>query len=119
MLKKMRFALRRSVTMSNLLEILADTYAGRSAFLFGEPLGYSRFPQAGFTYGEAVLFTNLVAEALIRDFDLKKGERVLLMTPNPAEFLLLIIAVIKSGGIAVPLDHRLPSPEVRNRAECC
>jgi acyl-coenzyme A synthetase/AMP-(fatty) acid ligase len=119
MRKKMRFAMRRSVTMSNLLESLAAGYDRHSAFLHTDPLGYNRFPQAGFSYGDAILFTSLVAEALIRDFDLKKGERVILMTSNPTELLLLVLAVIKSGGIAVPLDHRLPSPEVRYRAGSC
>jgi acyl-coenzyme A synthetase/AMP-(fatty) acid ligase len=117
--EKIRFALRRSVTVSNLLESLAGVYGEREAFLLDEPLGCKRFPHACLTYGDGILFTNLMAEALIRDHDLKKGERVLLMTPDPAELILLAIGIIKAGGMVVPLDHRLPLPEIAHRASGC
>ena len=119
MRKKIAFALRRLVTVSNLLESLNDAYGYGRAMLLPAPLGYGKFNGESLTYGQCVSFTNLVCEALIRRLDMKKGERVLIISPSGAELLLLALAVIKGGGIAVPLDHRLPLRELRNRAEGC
>lgn len=119
MRRKLRLALRRLLTMANLFENLVEVYGDREVLSLGNSLDYRLFPSRILTYRDCVLFTNLAAEALIRELDLKKGERALTIIPNPGEFLLLSMAVIKAGGIIVPLDHRLPEDEIRRRAEGC
>lgn len=117
MRKRLEFALRGRVTMSNLLESLAESFGKDERF----PLDIRHGPGSSLamSYGDAVLFTNLVAEALIRDLDLKKGERVLLINPSSKDLLLLSIGIIKAGGMVVPLDHRLGTDELKRRSEAC
>jgi long-chain acyl-CoA synthetase len=119
MRKELCFSLNRLVTVANLFESLEEAFGDGQALLLPEPLGYSRFTRDSLTYSECSLFTNLACEALIRELDMKKGERVLLLLPGNVELMLLAVAVIKAGGIAVPLDHRLPAAEIRDSAEGC
>ncbi|MEW6555014.1 MAG: AMP-binding protein [Actinomycetota bacterium] len=119
MLQRTRLAVRRLLTMANLFENLAVMYGDREVLDLAEPLGYRLFPHAVLNSGDCLRFTNLAAEAFIRDLDLKKGERVLILTPNRGEFMLLAAATIKAGGIVVPLDSTLPAGEIRGRAEGC
>jgi long-chain acyl-CoA synthetase len=111
--------MRSLLTMSNLFENLADVYGDREVLNLAEPLGYRLFPAAAMSYRDCLRFTNLAAEAFVRDLDLKKGDRVLLIIPDGSELLLLAVALIKAGGIAVPLDAGLPEEEMRRRAETC
>ncbi|OFW58760.1 MAG: hypothetical protein A2W01_01320 [Candidatus Solincola sediminis] len=110
MRKKFEFALRRQALPPNFLESLADCFGENKQSLINSQ---------EISYRDAITFTNLVAEALIRDLDLKKGERVLLVNPNPEDFFLLSLAIIKAGGILVPIDSRLGGEEIRRRARLC
>lgn len=119
MLKRTRLAVRSLLTMSNLFENLSEAYGGGEAISLAEPPGYRLFPAASLSCRDCLHFTNLAAEAFIRDLDLKKGERALVMTPRGGELMLASAALIKAGGIAVPLDARLETGEVLARAGWC
>lgn len=105
--------------MANLFENLVEIYGEREAMLLDEPLGYRLFPSTQLTFPDCVRFTNLAAEAFIRDLDLKKGERVVLLGREPGELFLVAVAVIKAGGIAVPLDLQSDDEEIRDRVRGC
>ena len=47
------------------------------------------------------------------------GDRVALLTGNRAEFILVFLAVMRLGAIAVPIGHRLQAPEVAYILEHC
>jgi acyl-CoA synthetase (AMP-forming)/AMP-acid ligase II len=115
MFKKLGFALKRQVTPSNMLESLAECFGMDSPFLIDTYDPGQKGRAMG--YGDAITFSNLVAEALIRDLDLKKGERVVVINPNPKDLLLIGIGVMKSGGMLVPLEPTLDGAEIRRRAE--
>jgi acyl-coenzyme A synthetase/AMP-(fatty) acid ligase len=119
MLERTRLAVRRLLTMANLFENLNAAYGDREVLSLAEPLGYRLFPSATLSGGDCLHFTNLAAEAFIRDLDLKKGERVLILTPYGGEFMLLAAALIKAGGVVVPVDHALPAVDIRERATGC
>jgi fatty-acyl-CoA synthase len=119
MFKKLKFALRRLVTMANLFESLAEVYGDREVFRFPGPLGYRGFPGDMLTLEGCRLFTNLAAEALINQLDLKKGDRVLLYTSQRSEYLLLAAAVIKAGGVILPMDPALAPEEIQRFAQGC
>ncbi len=111
--------MRRLLTMANLFENLCESYGDREALAFSGPACCRGFPSERFTLGDCLRFTNLAAEALIRELDLKKGERVLLCLSDPAEAFLVAMAVIKAGGIAVPVEAGIASGELRRRVEGC
>jgi acyl-CoA synthetase (AMP-forming)/AMP-acid ligase II len=119
MFKKLRLALRRLMTMANLFESLAEVYGDQEVFRFSEPLGYRGFPGDILTLEGCRLFTNLAAEALINQLDLKKGDRVLLYTSRRSEYLLLAAAVIKAGGVILPMDSALAPEEIQRYAQGC
>jgi len=111
--------MRRLMTMSNLFENLYDIYGNRRIMRLAGPPAYYIFSSPELTCGDCLHFTNLAAETLIRDLDLKKGERVVLCVPDAAEMLLVAVALIKAGGIAVPIDHELPAGEIRRHVQDC
>lgn len=108
--RRARLLWNRRLSMSNLLENLASTYGDAPALDFSAPRQTFFYSGPGVTFTQALRFTDLAAQALIRDLDLRKGERVLILTPDAGEAFLLAAAVIKSGGVPVPASPP-PSPE--------
>jgi long-chain acyl-CoA synthetase len=49
----------------------------------------------------------------LRDAGVKIGDRVAMLLPNRCEFVLLFMAIVRCGGIALPLNHRLSPNELR------
>jgi len=111
--------MRRLMTMSNLFENLHEIYGDREIIRLAGFPGYRIFSSPELTCGDCLRFTNLGAEALIRDLDLKKGERVVLCVPDEAEMFLIAVALIKAGGIAVPVDCELPAGEIERHVQGC
>ncbi len=102
-----RLVLDRRLSMSNLFEKLAVAFGEAVALELHDPLSPPSFPRREVTFLEALRFTNLASEALVRDLDLVKGERVLVMCGEAGKTLLLTVAAIKAGGIAVPVEFPL------------
>ncbi|MGQ9758640.1 MAG: hypothetical protein ACUVRX_10900 [Actinomycetota bacterium] len=98
-----RLALDRRLSMSNLLERLARLHGASPAMRLRHPIMPSLFPGSEISFLEARCLTDLAAEALIRALDLRKGERVMVLTPDAGEALLLTAALVKAGGISVTL----------------
>lgn len=119
MLDRARLAMHRLLTMANLFENFCEAYGDDGVLSAGGPLGYGLFPSPALGYRDCLRFTNLAAEALIRELDLKKGERVILCLGDPVEAFLVAMAVIKAGGIAVPVEAGISSDELRRRVEGC
>ena len=119
MFEATRLALRRTLTMANLFENLAEVFGDREAMLLDEPPGGRLLPSARINFPACVRFTNLAAEAFIRDLDLKKGERVILYGFEPSELFLVAVAAIKAGGIVVPMRPGLDDSEIGERARGC
>jgi long-chain acyl-CoA synthetase len=64
------------------------------------------------TFRELHEVSDRVATGL-RDAGVKIGDRVAMLLPNRCEFVLLFMAIVKCGGIALPLNHRLSPKELR------
>ena len=56
-----------------------------------------------FTYTELEHWTGKIAEALIKQ-GLKQGNHVLLLAPNVPEFTAVYYAILRAGGVVVPLN---------------
>ncbi|MFW6113991.1 MAG: AMP-binding protein, partial [Actinomycetota bacterium] len=63
-----------------------------------------------YTYGELNTVVNKFANRLL-DLGLKKGDKVGMMSFNSDSFVISYFAVMKAGGIVVPLNFRLAAPE--------
>jgi len=64
-----------------------------------------------FTYRQLDVLSNQVASSL-KAAGLKKGDRVGLMLPNVPQFPIAYFAILKAGGVVVPMNVLLKAPEV-------
>jgi 2-aminobenzoate-CoA ligase len=71
-----------------------------------------RTPDTEWTYGQLLAESNRIARALVEDFGLVPGNRVLLRGPNNAMLAACWFAVLKAGGIAVTTMPLLRSREL-------
>jgi len=85
-----------------MLEERAKRYRDKIAFALGEHrLSYAELDEA----------SNRIANALIR-IGVEKGDRVAILLPNIPEFAVIYFGIVKTGGIAVPLDVRYKVDEL-------
>ena len=69
-------------------------------------------PDGRCTYAQLLAQANRLANVLVRDMDLKPGNRVLLRGPNNPMMAACWFAVIKAGGIVVPTMPLLRAKEL-------
>ncbi|MHB8780765.1 MAG: AMP-binding protein [Candidatus Geothermincolia bacterium] len=92
-----KLARARTLTISCLGEELLRLY-GNAPVLLSAPGG-----EAELTYGQLVITGNRLANLLISELDLVKGQRVVIETSEPGVLLPLMLGAIKAGALAVPL----------------
>ncbi len=96
----------------NLKLMLGETvrqYGGKTAVALGERrLSYAELDEA----------SNKVANALIK-IGVEKGDRVAMLLPNSPDFVTIYFGIVKSGGIAVPLDTRYKVDELASLCDNC
>ncbi len=92
-----------------MLEQTVNKYPNKTAIVMGERrLSYAELDEA----------SNKVANALIK-MGVRKGDRVVILSPNSPEFVTTYFGVIKAGGIAVPLDIRYKVEELVSLFDSC
>ncbi len=92
-----------------MLEETVRQYGGKTAVALGEcRLSYTELDEA----------SNKLANALIK-MGLKKGDRVAMLLPNSPDFVTIYFGIVKSGGIAVPLDTRYKVDELASLCDDC
>ncbi|MFA5014782.1 MAG: class I adenylate-forming enzyme family protein [Actinomycetota bacterium] len=64
-----------------------------------------------FTYFEIDRLSDILANTLIEN-GLRKGERVVILLENSAEYIISFFAILKTCGVAVPLNTQLVSREL-------
>jgi len=70
------------------------------------------------SYAELDRASNKIANALIK-MGITKGDRVAMLLPNSPEFVIIYFGIVKSGGIAVPLDTKYKAAELNSLFEDC
>jgi long-chain acyl-CoA synthetase len=97
--------LTRYIELMNVVTMLQNTasrYGSRTFILQGEKR---------MTYLELETASNKIANALI-EMGIQKGDRIAIILPNTVEYAAIFFGIIKSGGIAVPLDARYKADEL-------
>jgi len=97
------------MNLKSILERTAGRFAGKTAIVIGE---------RRVSYAELEEASNKVANALIK-MGIKKGDRVATLQSSNPEFVTVFFGIIKSGGIAVPLDSRYIIDELSNIFDDC
>lgn len=112
--RRVLLAMRRDLTVANLTERLASVYKNRRAFVLDEPSVLTGKTELTFQdVDEAVA---KLATALARE-GLPLGELAAVAPSNGVDFLLTFLAVVRAGGVAVPINPILKSEEVRTLVE--
>jgi len=84
------------MNLKMMLEETVNQYAKKAAIVLGERrVSYAELDEA----------SNKVANALLK-MGVRKGDRVATLLTNSPEFVAVYFGIIKTGGIAVPLDVR-------------
>ncbi len=79
-----------------MLENTVKQHGGNTALVLGD---------RRISYNELEESSNKIANALIK-MGVRKGDRVAMSLPNIPEFAIIYFGIVKTGGIAVPLDNR-------------
>jgi len=68
----------------------------------------------GYSYQECDLLSDSLRRQMVDQFGLKKGDRVAIAAPNCIEYYIAYWAVMKNGGVVVPVNIRLGSEEMQH-----
>lgn len=98
-----------------LLEEKTGVYNDRVALGIKTALGWKEF-----TYKGVGLMSRKLASYLINDLQLKKGEKLAILSESKPEYGTCVFASIMSGLITVPLDVKLTKYELKSiLSDCC
>lgn len=90
------------MNLSNWIERQADFVPERCAIRFaGEDLSYAQLAQN----------VNQLADSLVNQLDVGRGDRVAYLGLNTPEILVLLFACARIGAVLLPLNWRLAGPE--------
>lgn len=97
-----------------LLEEKTDIYKDRVALGIKTALGWKEF-----TYKGIGLLSRKLAAYLINDLQLKKGEKLAILSESKPEYGACVFASVMSGLITVPLDIKLTKYELKSILSDC
>jgi crotonobetaine/carnitine-CoA ligase len=83
------------------LEKGAENYPDKTMFRVADKDGKL---VESYTYGETNKWANRVANGLIQEFGMRKGDKVGMYMLNCSEYVASIIAIHKAGGVQVPIN---------------
>ncbi|MFX1451114.1 MAG: AMP-binding protein [Promethearchaeota archaeon] len=74
------------------------------------------FPQTNlkYTYYETKYNVDILSNALISEFGIKKGDGIAVMTPNCPEFVFVTYATGQTGATLIPVNYLLKKKEVKH-----
>jgi len=119
MFEKLRMVMRPNVTMANHLDLLARIYGDRTGFRVEEPLPYGILPPGTdyFSYRQWKKFVDRTGNVLREKLGVKRGDRVAIIPGNGIEVVTLIVAAMRMGAIAVPMNYMLRGREIKHMVE--
>jgi long-chain acyl-CoA synthetase len=114
MIHSLRLIRNKKLTLATLLDDLLPLRADRLVSL-GEEGG----PPQAQRFADLYLQAGAMSRFLAEETSLRRGERVAIFKTNDVECLRWFLAVIRAGGIAVPLNPLLTLPELQSIASQC
>jgi long-chain acyl-CoA synthetase len=107
-----------TLSLANLTDRLGATYGDRTAFVLEQPLALPGVADTTVSFAEIAALVRRTTAALLRE-GVQSGDRVVLCTRNRMELAVAEWAVVRAGGIGVPVGARLPSDQIlRVIADC-
>ncbi len=74
------------------------------------------FPETNkkYTYYETDYYANVLSNAFVKEFGIKKGDGIAIMTPNCPEYVFTVYASSQTGGILIPINFLLKNKETKH-----
>lgn len=115
MFEKMRMVLNSGTAAGDHPDLMARIYGDRSGFIVEEPLPYRIYPPGTtrLTFSDWSVLTHRLANVLHDRLGVRKGDRVAIVPMNGVEVPALIMAVMKMGAVAVPMNYMLRGNEIK------
>jgi acyl-CoA synthetase (AMP-forming)/AMP-acid ligase II len=110
--RKWKMALDRSVTFANFVDRAADLYGDRTSFILDRPVAWDFMPGTEHSYIQWQGFVHRMAAVLTEELGVRKGDRVVVDMSNRIEIPYTCAAIMKAGGVAVPLNFMLTGKEI-------
>ncbi len=112
--RRVLLALRRDLSVGNLTERLCSVYGDKVALRLGEPTALARKKEM--TFNDVDQIVSRLATELCKQ-GLPLGELVAVVPSNGPDFLLTLLAVVRAGAVAVPVNPILKRAEIRTLIE--
>lgn len=87
----------RVMNLAHLLDQSARRHRDRPALIWGE---------RRWSWGETAARVEAMAHALVHEFGVAKGDRLLVQSPNSNQMLESMLATFRAGAVWVPANHR-------------
>ncbi|WP_225414633.1 class I adenylate-forming enzyme family protein [Stigmatella hybrida] len=110
---RLRFTLDSTLTLANVADKASAAHHSGAVFYLQEPLPYSGLPERSVSAKEMLGFINRLGNVLLAA-GLKRFDRVALYKTHSPDYFFLGLAIVKAGGIAVPINPRMPHRDLRN-----
>jgi amino acid adenylation domain-containing protein len=96
--------------LHHVLGAAADRWPDRPALVHGE---------RALSFASLEARSNQVARLLVRELGVRRGDRVGIHLDKSVESVVAVYAVLKTGGVYVPLDSRAPGARIAYMARDC
>jgi long-chain acyl-CoA synthetase len=67
-----------------------------------------------YTFYETDYYTNVLSNAFVKEFGIKKGDGIAVMTPNCPEYIFTVYASSQCGAILIPINFLLKTKETKH-----
>ncbi|WP_027499710.1 class I adenylate-forming enzyme family protein [Rhodococcus sp. UNC363MFTsu5.1] len=84
------------------IDTLVDLLANRA--VSSPDREFLRFEEGSWTFGEIDDWTSRLAQRLVAEDGVRAGDRVAIMLPNVVQWPVAWLAILKAGGVAVPVN---------------
>jgi long-chain acyl-CoA synthetase len=101
-----------TLSLANLTDRLGATYGERTAFILEEPLALPGVERSVVSFAELAALVRRATD-VVRRLGVRPGDRVVLCTRNRMELAVVEWAVVRAGGVGIPVGARLPEGEVQ------
>jgi long-chain acyl-CoA synthetase len=113
---RLRVLLDRSVTAANALDLAHRWHPDSDVFHLDASLPYRRLPGPVISPRLLLPFVNRVGNTLVAA-GMRPGDRVGIFKLNAPDYFFLALAIVKAGGIAVPVNPNMGLADLRSHLE--
>jgi len=110
---RLRFIFDSKLSLANALDKVCDVHRSGATYYLNEPLPYGGLPDRAVTCKDLRGFVNRVSNVLVAA-GLKRFDRVAIYKTESPDYFFLGLAVIRAGGISVPVHPGMPLTDLSN-----